>query len=406
MEPCGAFPVAPVSRPQPLGQSSLADACVGTGALACAGGRSPPHRISTVRLPSGYRSSCPPFFVFTIPFIRDLSYSFVKYVKCLVPAISASKAFVPESDYNAFMLYRLAWWIALGMTCLLFFPTTSAQSFAPLNQRCRQAASSDNNRADSPAVTIAELNFGDDLQMPKAEQAKIAAALTSRVYQGPPEAVVGETAERVRGAWQEHGYFKVEVSNYDFTVLTSNSVAARIALAVHMDEGPQYRLRQITFKNTKAITNVQSLRSLFPMKDGDLFNVSMVREGLDNLRRVYGELGHINFTSVPDTQVDEETRTISLVIDVDEGKTFYISSVNVIGLEGRDESSALKEFSLAPGHVYNTRLVQEFFNKYGAGLPPDSIDSHIQRQLDEQNGTLSVTFDFRSCAINSTGLSN
>lgn len=36
--------------------------------------------------------------------------------------------------------------------------------------------------------------------------------------------------------------------------------------------------------------------------------------------------GFINFTPIPNTQVDESALTISLVIDFDEGKRFYVSS--------------------------------------------------------------------------------
>ncbi|HEX8713096.1 MAG TPA: hypothetical protein VF730_14550, partial [Terracidiphilus sp.] len=127
------------------------------------------------------------------------------------------------------------------------------------------------------------------------------------------------------------------------------------------------------------------------------FNTDMVRRGLDNLRRAYGELGHINFTSVPDTEIDEQTWTVSLIIDMDEGKSFRISGVNIIGLEGRDVNAALNEFSLVQGRVYNARLAQEFFNKYASGLPPDSAERHISDQVNEQPGTVALTFDFRPC---------
>lgn len=289
------------------------------------------------------------------------------------------------------MLYRLPLPIALGIASLLWMPTASAQASPPLNQQCIQTTSYRRKQPASPEITVAELNFDGDLQMPAAEQAKIAAALKNRVYDGPPKAVANETAERVRGAWQEHGYFKADISNYDFTVLTSSPVAARIAISLHVDEGQQYRLRQISFEDNKVIRNVQALRRLFPLKDGDIFSTAMVREGLDNLRRAYRELGYINFTSVPDTQIDEQTRTVSLVIDMDEGRPFYIRSVKVIGLENHDTDSALKQFSLERGRVYDSRLVQEFFNTHASGLPPDSVDWRVHRRLDEQNGTAAVT---------------
>lgn len=307
------------------------------------------------------------------------------------------------------MLHRLAWPIALGIAGAVCSLVSSGQVSFPHDGQCPDAAHIAALRAQGalgialqktqqPPVetTIAELSFNDDLQMPVAEQAKIAAAIKSRVYEGAPDGVANETAQRVRQAWQEHGYFKADVAGYDSTVLTSNPVAARIALRLQVYEGQRYRLGGISFKNNK-VRKIQELRSLFPLKDGDIFNTDMVRRGLDNLRKAYGELGYINFTSVPDTEIDEQTRTVSLVIYVDEGKPFHIGSVNVIGLEDQDVSAVLNEFSLVHGRVYNTSLAQDFFNKYASGLSPDSIDWHVSQKLNWQDGTVSLTLDFRPC---------
>src|SRR6185437_6128374 len=312
------------------------------------------------------------------------------------PFVRLSAA-VLNPEYNAAMLHRLTWPIALGIAGTVCSLVSSAQVSFSLNGQCPQRFVSHKTQQPLFVTTIAELTFNEDLQMPMVEQAKIAAAIKSRMYEGSPDGVANETAERVRQAWQEHGYFKADVTGYDSTVLTSNPVAARIALHVEVFEGQQYRLGGITFKNNKVIRNVQELRSLFPLQDGDVFNTDMVRRGLDYLRKAYGELGYINFTSVPDTTVDEQTRTVSLVIDVDEGKRFYIGSVNVIGLEEGDVSAALNEFSLARGRVYNTSLGQAFFDKYASGLSPDSADRHISDELNEQAGTVSLTCDFRPC---------
>jgi outer membrane protein assembly factor BamA len=42
-----------------------------------------------------------------------------------------------------------------------------------------------------------------------------------------------------------------------------------------------------------------------------------------------GQLGYVNFTSIPNTLIDEHDPTISLDVDVVEGKQFYISSIDI-----------------------------------------------------------------------------
>ena len=80
-----------------------------------------------------------------------------------------------------------------------------------------------------------------------------------------------------------------------------------VDITVPVEEGERYRLKQITFTGNKTITNTAVLRRQFRMKDGDIFNTDMVRKGLEDLRKVYGALGYINFTAVPDTKIDERT---------------------------------------------------------------------------------------------------
>ncbi len=105
-------------------------------------------------------------------------------------------------------------------------------------------------------------------------------------------------------------------------ILTSRPLESRIAVSLQVHEGQQYRLGGITFKNNRAIRSEQVLRSLFAIKDGDVFNVAQVSEGLEKLNAAYRQFGYINFTSVPDTRFNEEDQTISLDVDLDEGKQF------------------------------------------------------------------------------------
>ena len=86
------------------------------------------------------------------------------------------------------------------------------------------------------------------------------------------------------------GYFKVQV-RCDARTLTSSSISQRIAVTILVDDGPQYRLGRITFKNNKAISNTRALRSLFHAADGDVFSREKIGKGLENLRKAYGEFG-------------------------------------------------------------------------------------------------------------------
>lgn len=192
--------------------------------------------------------------------------------------------------------------------------------------------SSVRDRADSsPEISSAGVSFSGALQIPVADQNEIAESIKRETHGVSVAGVTDDALERVRAGWQNRGYFKVQVNGQGR--LVSNAGNQRIAFFVNVDEGAQYRLRGITFKNNKAISNVTALRRLFPIEDGEGFSREKIAKGLENLRKAYLEFGYLNFTSVPDTSFDDERGMISLAIDVDEGKQFYVRSIEVWGLD-------------------------------------------------------------------------
>jgi outer membrane protein insertion porin family len=182
-------------------------------------------------------------------------------------------------------------------------------------------------------------------------------------------------------------------------MLDSDPAAAHIAINVQVDEGSQYRLGTITFRHNEAISSVAVLRSLFPIRDGDVFSREKLATGLDNLRKAYGQLGYINFTSIPNTVVDNEEGLISLDIDVDEGKKFYVSSVKILGLDETSQEEILQDFPA--GQLYDQRLFELFLEKYPAIFKFSPDDPRpIEKRLDERAGTVAITIDARPCQVN------
>ncbi|MGA9902419.1 MAG: POTRA domain-containing protein, partial [Terriglobales bacterium] len=122
-----------------------------------------------------------------------------------------------------------------------------------------------------------------------------------------------EDTERVRAEYQNRGYFKVLVDEPKTEIhdtghegfhipLLQSGQGKSVDITMPIQEGDRYHLGTITFKNNKAISSTAALRSLFPMKDGEIFSREKVAKGLENLRKAYGQAGYINFTSVPDTK--------------------------------------------------------------------------------------------------------
>jgi outer membrane protein insertion porin family len=257
-------------------------------------------------------------------------------------------------------------------------------------------SASDKKGPSGPEVSITGVTFSGFIELPIVDQDQIASSIKQQSYD-TIDGVIEEGSERVRAGWQNHGYFNVLVTDEGSTV-TSTPDSERVVLSVHVDEGLQYKLGGITFRNNRAISNMNALRALFPIKDKDIFSREKVAEGLENVRKAYGEFGYINYTGVPETSFDDERKLAFLEIDMDEGKQFYLSRVGILGLDAPSQRKVLKD--LRVGQIYNQRLFQLSLEKNASLLRFLHDDPwHVAKQIDERMGTVEIVLDARPCPV-------
>jgi outer membrane protein insertion porin family len=191
---------------------------------------------------------------------------------------------------------------------------------------------------------------------------KAVARLQAQTYKR--EKWLDEVAERARiSCWQSRGYFRAVIS-------PTPSTRDKYAVVLTVDEGSQYRLGHISFQNLKAVVSTHSLRPLVPLRDGDIFASDKITEGVENLRRAYADIGYINFSTNPNTEVDDEQRIINIRWDVSEGRPFFVRTINFDGVSPAIEDSLRSYLLLKPGNVYSRRLLETSFAKMRTLLPP------------------------------------
>jgi outer membrane protein insertion porin family len=228
-----------------------------------------------------------------------------------------------------------------------------------------------------------------------------------------------EDTERVRAEYQNRGYFKVVVNDPKTVIhdtghkgfhipLLQAGPGKAVDITMPIEEGDQYRLAKISFKNNKAISNTAALRSMIPLKDGDIFSREKIAKGLENLRKAYGEYGYINYTGVPQTTFDDEKKLASLEIDVDEGKQFYVRRIEFQGNTTTRDKVIRRELALEEGGIYNSHLWELSMLRlnqlsYFDQLKPD--DPNVtEKRLDEKNGYVDLTLHVHEKGKNSIGL--
>ena len=293
------------------------------------------------------------------------------------------------------MRHRVAQIVVFTIVCLpISTPLVKAQT---ANCPPDSVFASDNREPSGPEVSITGVTFSGFIQLPILDQDHIASWIKQESHGDSVERVIEEGLERVRAGWQNHGYFNVQVSD-EASTATNTPVGQQVMLSVHVDEGLQYNLGGITFRNNRAISSANVLRALFPIRDGGIFSRESIAKGLENLRKAYGELGYIYFTPFPGTSLDYEKKLAFLEVDIDEGKQFYLTRVDILGLHGPSQRKVLKDMRV--GQIYNSRLFALSLKKHASLLRFLHDDPwHVAKRIDERMGTVEIVLDARPCPV-------
>lgn len=246
--------------------------------------------------------------------------------------------------------------------------------------------------APRPKIKIRRADFNGNVGLPAPELQRIAASLEKLSWDDGADWLL-EVKGRLADAWRHRGYFEQKL-NVEEHELGRNAQVIDVGLTVHVDAGRQYRLEEIHFLNSKQFS-AEQLRRAFPIHAGNVFDTHKIQKGLENLRKLYGGVGFINFIAVPDTRINLERRRISLNIDMVEGKQFHISNVSVVGLDSKLASRLLEQSKLRTREIFNSAKLDDFFTRNKSALPPHvRSEDDTERLINDADGTVVLRMTF------------
>ena len=177
----------------------------------------------------------------------------------------------------------------------------------------------------------------------------------------------------IHGIYQDHGYFKVSVS--DPEVKISNDVRSgipgpwpvfgskngkRADITITIDEGAQYRMGSLRFRSSDPeqglVFKSELLARNFPLKEGDILAADKLRKALDNYKKLYGEYGYIDFVATPITEIDDAKKVVNLTVEFDQQKQFFVRRIEFSGNTTTRDKVIRRELLLDEGQVFNNRL--------------------------------------------------
>jgi outer membrane protein insertion porin family len=177
-----------------------------------------------------------------------------------------------------------------------------------------------------------------------------------------------EDKERIRQGYQDKGYFQVKVLDhtvrlretgghgFKLPLLLERHPGKAMDITIPVEEGRLFKLHKVNYVGVKFFRSPESLtKGLFGMAEGDVFSTAKLRKGLEQMRKLYGEFGFIDFVPEPSFDFPGGDQ-IDLTLTADEGKQFFVRRIDFSGNTTTRDKVIRREILLDEGDMFNTRL--------------------------------------------------
>ena len=228
-----------------------------------------------------------------------------------------------------------------------------------------------------------------------------------------------EDKSRVQVFYQDHGYFTAHVTDSMVTMRKTGGEGMHIPLIhpnkpgtaadinITVEEGKLYHLNNITFSGVKFFRTPEALMTpLFGMSKGDVFSTAKLRKGLENMRKLYGDFGFIDFVAEPSFDPMPDSEHMDMSLSVDEGHQFFVRRIDFSGNTTTRDKVIRRQLLIDEGEIFNNRLWELSIlrlNQLGYFEPLKAEDAaDIKR--DTKTNTVDITLKVKERGKNSIQL--
>ncbi len=160
--------------------------------------------------------------------------------------------------------------------------------------------------------------------------------------------------------YRQFGFFNARIGREIVESPDSDWIRLRFVI----DEGPRYRVRNVSFIGNQKYSADQLMTALkLKPNEGVVpdFNASQMNGDVNTLRDLYGSEGHVFANVEVESRFLEEPGMLDLVYKIEEGKQYRVGQINV-HIEGEPgitkRSVVLNRMTLQPGDVIDVRKIR------------------------------------------------
>ena len=179
------------------------------------------------------------------------------------------------------------------------------------------------------------------------------------------EKQIEEDTNRLTAYYRSLGFFQAKIGRslkYRRTPkwaapLIIGSTSDWLTLTFVINEGPRYRVRNVTVQGNQKYSS-EELLGMLELKTGDHFDQAKLNSDVAAIQDHYGEVGYIFAAVKPNPLFMEEPGDLDLIYDISEGRQCRVGRIDV-DIDGETPhtrlTTVLNRLSLKPGDIVDVR---------------------------------------------------
>lgn len=208
----------------------------------------------------------------------------------------------------------------------------------------------------------------------------------------------------VQAFYWDRGHVQVKVGN-PLVELSPDKQSMYITISV--EEGPQYRLGKVDVTGD-LLESKEFFLGRVSVKPGEIFNRSKLSDDLQKLTDWYKDKGFAYVNASPSTPINEKTKTVDVVFEIQKGELVTFDRINIRGNSKTRDKVIRREMRIIEGDSYNQSLLDyskrrvtalgyfekvEISTKRGSG--DDKMDVNVE-VTERPTGTFQIGAGFSS----------
>ncbi len=232
---------------------------------------------------------------------------------------------------------------------------------------------------------------------------------TDKYHPGKLEA---DIEMNLKAYYKEHGYMQVQVGEPVTRIFEGprgitpifRKTKQQFYVELPIDAGDQYRIGELTLKDC-GILKCEGLVKAFGLNKGDIVNFKRIKDTLENFKKLYGNMGYINWSYIPEQNFDPKTKTMDLTFTLVPDKQFTVHRIIFQGNTKTRDKIMRREFLLEEGRTFSTyALEMSVLRLNQLGFFDKIEEKDYEVKPDDKTGQVEVNIKVKEKSAQSIGL--